>query len=82
MGCLHKVQKPCSETIVFRAILSPADEVPAIAINASGMGTVLLHVVRDASGNIVSASTDFNASYQFPGLADAAGLDTVNGMLQ
>jgi uncharacterized protein (TIGR03437 family) len=69
-----------SETIVFRAVLSPANEVPAIAINASGMGTILLHVVRDASGKVVSASTDFNTNYQFPGEVTITGMHIHKGV--
>jgi uncharacterized protein (TIGR03437 family) len=55
-----------AETIPFRAILSPQNEVPAVNISASGMATVWLHVVRDAQGHVVSASTDFDVSYRFP----------------
>ena len=69
-----------AETIAFRAILSPANEVPAITgLAASGMGTVLLHVVRDSSGKVVSASTDFNASYQFPGEITFTGMHIHKG---
>src|SRR5438067_1074250 len=69
-----------SETIAFRAILSPANEVPAITgLAASGMGTVLLHVVRDSSGKIVSASTDFNTTYQFPGEVTFTGMHIHKG---
>lgn len=62
------------ETIPFRAVLSPANEVPAIDINASGTATVWMHVVRDASGNIVSGSCDFNVNYSFPGDVTFTGL--------
>lgn len=55
------------ETIPFRAVLSNTNEVPATTIAASGGATVLLHVVRDASGNILSGSADANVSYKFPG---------------
>ncbi len=55
-----------SETIPYRVILSPANETPPVDSAASGTATVWLHVVRDASGKVVSASTDMNASYNFP----------------
>lgn len=55
------------ETIPFRAILSSKNEVPALELNASGTATVLAHVVRDASGQVVSGSVDFSVRYQFPG---------------
>lgn len=54
------------ESIPFRAILSSRNEVPALAIDASGAGTVWLHVVRDASGEVTSASVDFSVNYKFP----------------
>lgn len=54
------------ESIPFRAVLSPGNEVPAVALDASGVGTVWLHVVRDSSGKIISGSADFLASYRFP----------------
>lgn len=56
------------ETIPFRAILSNANEVPPTTA-ASGGATVLLHVVRDASGAITSGSADAIVSYKFPGAA-------------
>ena len=38
------------ESIPYRAILSTKNEIPAVALDASGAGTVWLHVVRDANG--------------------------------
>ena len=55
------------ETIPFRAVLSNTNEVPAAPTAATGAATVLLHVVRDASGRIVSGSADATVSYRFPG---------------
>ncbi|MBC7924825.1 MAG: CHRD domain-containing protein, partial [Bryobacteraceae bacterium] len=55
-----------SETIPFRAVLLPQNEVPAVNIAASGNATIWLHVVRDAQGRVVSASTDFDTTYRFP----------------
>ncbi len=69
-----------AETIAFRAVLSPANEVPAVTgLAVSGMGTVLLHVVRDSSGKIVSASTDFNTSYSYPGDVTFTGMHVHKG---
>jgi uncharacterized protein (TIGR03437 family) len=50
----------------FRAILSPANETPAVNLAASGMGDVVVHMVRDSSGNIISGSVDFTARPTFP----------------
>lgn len=49
-------------TTTFTVPLSPASKVPAIAnadAGASGTGTLALTVTRDASGNIASATADF-----------------------
>ncbi len=54
------------ESIPYRAILSTKNEIPAVALDASGAGTVWLHVVRDASGEVISGSVDFSVSYKFP----------------
>ena len=68
-----------AETIPYRAVLLPSNEVPPITINASGAATVWLHVVRDAQGRVISASTDFNVSYQFPGEVRITGLHIHRG---
>jgi len=68
-----------AETIPFRAVMLPSNEVPAVTIAASGAATVLVHVVRDSSGNILSGSVDFNVSYQFPGAVTVTGLHIHTG---
>lgn len=55
------------ETIPFRAVLSSANEVPPLTINATGAATILVHTVRDASGQLVSGSVDAHVSYRFAG---------------
>ena len=68
------------ESIPFRANMSPANEVPAIAgLNASGFATVWVHVVRDASGKVVSGSLDYSVRYQFPGATTFTGLHIHRG---
>jgi uncharacterized protein (TIGR03437 family) len=54
------------ETVPFRAVLSSNNEVPPIANTATGAATVLVHTVRDASGQLVSGSVDAHVSYKFP----------------
>ncbi len=54
-----------SETRVYRALLSNANEVPAVAAVATGTANVWLHVVRDANGAITSGSIDANVNYLF-----------------
>lgn len=67
------------ESIPFRAILRPENEVPAVNLDASGMATVWLHIMRDASGRIVSGSADFIVDYNFPGPVTVTGLHIHRG---
>ena len=69
-----------AETRIFRAVLSTANEVPAITgYNASGTATIVAHVVRDASGAIVSGTADFRVNYRLPGEATIVGLHIHSG---
>ncbi|WP_321474860.1 CHRD domain-containing protein [uncultured Paludibaculum sp.] len=53
------------ETIPFRVNLSSLNELPAISGDAStAVATVLVHVSRDASGQIVSGAVDFKSVYK------------------
>jgi uncharacterized protein (TIGR03437 family) len=64
-----------AETHVFRAKLSPANEVPPIAgLAASGTATVVAHIVRNNSGEITSGSVDFYVNHVFPGETTFTGL--------
>jgi uncharacterized protein (TIGR03437 family) len=63
-----------AETIPFRAILSSANEVPPVSLNATGAATVWLHVIRDAQGRVTSASVDFNVSFTLPAANNVVGL--------
>ncbi|MCC6368762.1 MAG: CHRD domain-containing protein [Bryobacterales bacterium] len=74
-----------AETIFFRAAMLPSNEIPAIDIAASGTATIRAHVVRDASGQVVSGTVDFIVNYTFPSGVELTGLhihrgdSTVNG---
>lgn len=68
-----------TETIYFRAAMSPANEVPAVNINASGTATIRAHIVRGATGEIVSGSVDFIVNYTLPGAATFTGLHIHRG---
>jgi len=68
-----------AETVYFRAILSPANEVPAINIEASGTATVRAHIVRDDAGQVAEGSVDFVAGYSFPGPVTITGMHIHNG---
>lgn len=61
-------------TAVFRAILLPGNEVPAINTNARGVVDVAASVVRDNSGQIISGTVDILARVTFAASVTATGL--------
>ena len=64
--CASGVMAQTVETIPFRAVLSPLNEVPPITgLDARGVGTIWVHIVRNAAGQIVSGSVDFRTSFRF-----------------
>ena len=64
-----------AETTIFRAILLPASEVPAVTnLNAKGVADVTVSVTRDASGQISSGTVDVLARVTFPAAATGIGL--------
>jgi hypothetical protein len=60
--------------LVFRVRLRPENEVPPSTISASGNGWVVARTVRNAGGNTIYASVDFDISFQFPGSVTVTGL--------
>jgi len=69
-----------TESIPFRAELSPLNEIPIIeGLAASGKATVWLHVVRNAQGDITRAAVDFGVRYNFPGAVTVTGLHIHRG---
>src|SRR5215813_7722935 len=64
----------CAQTAdvaYFRVVLSIANETPPIdGYNAKGVADVIVHVVKDSSGKIVSGSVDFLAHATFPADVD------------
>jgi uncharacterized protein (TIGR03437 family) len=60
-----------AQTILLRAVMSSTG-------GDSGAADLLVHVVQDTSGNILSGSVDFNLSYQFPNDEDVTGLGIAN----
>ena len=59
---------------VYRAILLPNNEVPAVNTNARGVVDVVASVVRDSSGQIVSGTMDILARVTFAASVTATGL--------
>ena len=69
-----------TETIPFRAILSPANEIPPIAgLAASGAGTLWVHTIRDAAGQLTSASLEFQVNYKFATPVNITAMHIHNG---
>jgi uncharacterized protein (TIGR03437 family) len=72
--CAATLAAQTVETIPFRAVMLSSNETPLPAINASGTATILLHVVRNNAGQIISGSADFRVNYTFPGSVTLTGL--------
>jgi uncharacterized protein (TIGR03437 family) len=68
------------ESIPYRAMLRTNNENPPVALDASGAGTVWLHVVRDANGEVISGSVDFSVSYKFPAAASITAMHIHDGV--
>ncbi len=69
-----------ADTVVYRAIMTPDNETPAVTdYNARGMATILLHVVRDANGRAISGTADFMINDSFPEDVAVTGLHIHKG---
>jgi uncharacterized protein (TIGR03437 family) len=68
-----------AETIPFLELMQAGNEVPAINDTSSGNVIVWVHVLRDASGNVVSGSVDFDISTRFSSAVTITGLHIHNG---
>jgi uncharacterized protein (TIGR03437 family) len=63
-----------TQTISLLTTLLPSNETPPTTVNAIGNALILVHVIRDSSGNITSGSVEFNVSATFPAAATVTGL--------
>src|SRR5438477_7154565 len=63
-----------AETVYFRGVMLPSNEVPAVNVTATGNATIIAHLVRDDSGKITSAAVDFNVNFAFSGPITLTGL--------
>ncbi|HXM45434.1 MAG TPA: hypothetical protein VN924_29625, partial [Bryobacteraceae bacterium] len=61
-----------AQTAPFRAVMASAS-------GDSGVTDLLLHVVKDSSGNILSGSIDFNLAYRFPNDEVVTGMGISGG---
>jgi uncharacterized protein (TIGR03437 family) len=69
-----------AETSICRAILLPANEVPAINNPARGIADVVTSVVRDTTGQIVSGNIDVLLRTTLAAANTATGLNLHNGV--
>jgi len=60
-----------AQIALFRAVMSSTG-------GDSGAADLVLHVVKDSSGNILSGSVDFRLAYQFPNDESVIGLGIAN----
>src|SRR5712691_7381086 len=72
--CATALFADTAETVFFRGIMSPTNEVPAVPIEGSSSALLAAHIVRDDSGKIISGTVDFNIDYNFSGAVTLTGL--------
>ncbi|MBI4445829.1 MAG: CHRD domain-containing protein [Acidobacteria bacterium] len=65
---------------VFRTLLAPDQEVPAVTgVNAVGVAALTLRARRNAQGVVVSGTVDFEVEYRFPSPVTFTGLHVHRG---
>src|SRR4051794_6145814 len=67
-----------SETQLFRAVLLPANELPAINNTARGIADVTVSVVRDTAGTVVNGTIDVYLRSTLTATVTATGLNLHN----
>ncbi len=73
------VRAQSADTAYLRAVLLPANEVPAINNAARGIADVVASAVRDPAGQIVSGNLDVLLRVALPAAAVSTGLNLHNG---
>jgi hypothetical protein len=69
------------DTAVFKAAMSPANEVPPVnAPGVSGFSTITVRVTRDAAGNVNAATVLFDIDYTVPAATTFTGLHIHNAL--
>jgi hypothetical protein len=69
-----------TDTSLFRVLLLPANEVPAVNSTARGVADIAANVMRDSSGQIVSGSLDILLRTTLPAAVTATGLNLHNAV--
>jgi uncharacterized protein (TIGR03437 family) len=68
-----------ADVAYFRAVLLPANEVPAVNVNGKGAADIIAHMVRDSSGQIISGTVEFRVHVTLPTDNTAVGLHIHRG---
>ena len=69
-----------SDTVFCRAVLLPANEVPAVSNTSRAVVDVIANVVRDGTGQIASGSIDILVRATLPAALTVTGLNLHNGL--
>jgi uncharacterized protein (TIGR03437 family) len=72
--CATALFADTAETVFFRGVMLPSNEVPAVPIQGASSALLVAHVVKDNSGKIVSGTVDFNVGYVFLSAVTLTGL--------
>jgi uncharacterized protein (TIGR03437 family) len=67
-----------SDSTLFRAVLLPSNEIPALNNASRGVADILASAVRDSSGNIVSGTVDVLLRTTLPAANTITGLNLHN----
>jgi uncharacterized protein (TIGR03437 family) len=67
-----------SDSTLFRAVLLPSNEIPALNNASRGIADILASAVRDSSGNIVSGTVDVLLRTTLPAANTITGLNLHN----
>src|SRR5258708_4391130 len=68
-----------ADVAYFRAVMLPANEVPVVNANVSGVADLIAHVVRDSTGQITSGTVQFLVRVNFAADNTATGLHIHSG---
>src|SRR5215813_6355171 len=77
--CSSMLLAQTAETVFFRAVMLNSNEVPATAADASGVADILVHVIRDSSGQVTSGTVDFLVRVKSGIATNAVGLHIHGG---
>src|SRR4029450_9611449 len=72
--CATAMFADTAETVFFRGVMLPSNEVPPVPIEGSSSALLTAHIVRDDSGKIISGTVDFSVDYNFPAAVTFTGL--------